>query len=141
MINSRNIADLHPRVQNLARNFIHECEDHGITLLVTSTYRDAESQNALYAQGRTAPGKVVTNAKAGQSFHNWRVAFDVVPIVNGKAVWNDDALWKKIGAIGQECGLEWGGAWKSIHDTPHFQFTGGLKLADFQAGARLPTEA
>lgn len=139
MINSRNIADLHPRVQNLARKFIQECEEHGIKLLVTSTYRDAESQNALYAQGRTVPGKIVTNAKAGQSFHNWRVAFDVVPLVNGKAVWNDDVLWHKIGAIGIECGLEWGGNWK-FKDTPHFQYTGGLKLADFRAGARLAME-
>ena len=141
MINSRNLSDLNPRVEVLARKFIAECEKQGIHLIVTSTYRDAESQNALYAQGRTKPGNKVTNAKAGQSYHNWRVAFDVVPTVNGKAVWDDDALWKRIGAIGQSCGLEWGGAWKSIHDTPHFQFTGGLKLADFQAGAKLEAHA
>lgn len=136
MINSRDIKELHPLVQEKAHAFLAMCKDAGVSVTVTSTYRDAESQNALYAQGRTAPGNIVTKAKGGQSFHNWRVAFDVVPVVNGKAVWNDDALWQKLGDIGVQCGLEWGGNWK-FQDKPHFQFTGGLKLADFQAGAHL----
>ena len=87
MINSRDLKELHPIVQAKAVLFIERCRLAGITLLVTSTYRDFESQNALYAQGRTAAGKKVTNAKGGQSFHNWRVALDVVPLRNGKPVW------------------------------------------------------
>lgn len=138
MINSRNISDLLPQVQPLANAFIEKCKAAGIDVLITSTYRDKESQAALFAQGRTTPGKIVTNARAGQSFHNYRVAFDVVPLRNGKAVWgtaNEDAvLWKKIGAIGVECGLEWAGNWRTFKEFPHFQFTGGLTLADFQAG-------
>lgn len=136
MINSRKIEDLHPHVASLCRKFIEQCKEAGVEVLVTSTYRDHESQNALYAQGRTAPGKIVTKAKGGQSFHNWKVAFDVVPLVNGKAIWNDEGLWRKIGQIGQEVGLEWGGNWK-FQDKPHFQYTGGLTLADFQAGKTL----
>ena len=139
MINSRKIEDLHPHVASLCRKFIERCKEAGVDVLVTSTYRDHESQNALYAQGRTAPGKIVTKAKGGQSFHNHKVAFDVVPLVNGKAIWNDEGLWRKIGQIGQEVGLEWGGNWK-FQDKPHFQYTGGLTLADFQAGKTL-TEA
>ena len=92
MINSRDLKDLHPIVQAKAQAFIHSCKKAGIDVLITSTYRDNESQNALYAQGRTSPGKKVTNAKAGQSWHNYRVAFDFVPIVNGKAQWNDIGL-------------------------------------------------
>lgn len=138
MINSRRIEDLLPQVQPLANAFIEKCKAEGIELLITSTYRDKESQAALFAQGRTAPGKIVTNARAGQSFHNYRVAFDVVPLRNGKPVWgtaNEDAvLWKKIGAIGIQCGLEWAGNWRTFKEFPHFQFTGGLTLADFQAG-------
>ena len=138
MINSRNISDLLPQVQKLANAFIEKCKAAGIDVLITSTYRDKESQAALFAQGRTTPGKIVTNARAGQSFHNYRVAFDVVPLRNGKAAWgtaNEDAvLWKKIGAIGVECGLEWAGNWRTFKEFPHFQFTGGLTLADFQAG-------
>ncbi len=138
MINSRSLDDLLPQVKALAEKFISRCKEEGIDLLITSTYRDKESQAALFAQGRTAPGKIVTNARAGQSFHNYRVAFDVVPLRNGKPVWNtaneDAVLWKKIGAIGKECGLEWAGEWRTFKEFPHFQYTGGLTLADFQAG-------
>jgi peptidoglycan L-alanyl-D-glutamate endopeptidase CwlK len=110
------------------------CKDKGIDVILTSTYRDKESQDALYAQGRTTPGKKVTNAKGGQSMHNWRVAFDVVPVINGKAVWNDDNLWNRVGEIGESVGLEWGGRWSKFIDKPHLQFTQGLTLADFNAG-------
>lgn len=133
MINSRNLNDLHPKVKNLAQAFIKECAQAGIDVLVTSTYRDHESQDALYAQGRTAKGNKVTNAKGGQSFHNWKVAFDFVPIVNGKAIWDDTDLWYKCGRIAEMVGLEWGGRWK-FKDMPHCQFTGGLTLAEFQSG-------
>ena len=76
MINSRSLSDLNPKVAAMCSEFINRCKAEGIDVLITSTYRDAESQNALYAQGRTTPGKKVTNAKGGQSFHNWKVAFD-----------------------------------------------------------------
>ncbi|NDB70468.1 MAG: peptidase M15, partial [Methylocystaceae bacterium] len=84
MINSRKIEDLHPYVAKLCRAFVAACKKEGIDILITSTWRDNEAQNALYAQGRTKPGKKVTNAKAGSSFHNYKLAFDFVPIVNGK---------------------------------------------------------
>lgn len=138
MTNSRKIEDLLPHVQELAKKFIDACHKQGIDLLVTSTYRDKDCQAALYAQGRTSPGKIVTNARAGQSMHNWRVAFDIVPLRNGKPVWStsgaDHSLWETVGHIGQSVGLEWGGNWKSLPDFPHFQATGGLTLADFNAG-------
>lgn len=137
MINSRSIADLHPTVQAKAHAFISACADHGIDVILTSTYRDAESQEALYAQGRTAPGEIVTRARGGQSFHQYRVAFDFVPLVNGKAAWNDDALWQKCGELGESVGLEWAGRWVHMKERAHLQFTGGLTLADFQAGKRL----
>ena len=136
MINSRDLKDLDPYVAGLAKQFIAACKKQGIDLLVTSTYRDNESQDALYAQGRTKAGRIVTNAKAGQSFHNYRIAFDVVPIVNGKPQWNDFRTFQKIGAIGKSVGLDWGGDWKSIKDYPHFQWTGGLSLAQLKAGKR-----
>lgn len=137
MINSRSLTDLNPKVAALCSEFINRCKTAGIDVIITSTYRDAESQNALYAQGRTAPGKKVTNAKAGQSYHNWRVAFDFVPIVGGKAMWNDDDLWIKCGEIAESVGLEWAGRWIKFKEYPHCQYTGGLTLADFQAGKTL----
>ena len=102
---------------------------------MTSTYRDIESQDALYAQGRTTAGSVVTNARGGFSFHNYRCAIDVVPLVNGKPMWDGkDAVWAQIGALGKAAGLEWAGDWKSFKELAHFQYTGGLSLADLNAG-------
>ena len=137
MINSRDLKDLLPIVASKAEAFVAACRAAGIDVLITSTHRDHESQNALYAQGRTTPGRRVTNAKGGQSMHNHRCAFDFVPIVNGKAMWNDARAFKRCGAIAESLGLEWGGRWKSMPDMPHCQYTGGLTLADLQAGRRI----
>ncbi len=138
MINSRNLDDLLPLVRQRVEKFIALCKQEGIDLLVTSTYRDNESQNALYAQGRTAPGRIVTNARAGQSWHNYRCAVDVVPLVNGKPNWNTkDPVWAKVGELGKKAGLEWAGDWKRFKEFPHFQYTGGMTLAQLQAGAKI----
>ena len=135
MINSRKIQDLHPKVATMAMLMIEECKEDGIDIIITSTFRDKESQDALYAQGRTTPGKIVTRARGGQSYHNYRVAFDVVPLKNGKPIWNSsDPVWQQIGAIGKHCGLEWAGDWPSFKEYPHFQYTTGLSIADFQKG-------
>lgn len=145
MLNSRRVCDLHPALQRRCNAFLEACATAGIDVLITSTYRDRESQDALYAQGRTLSGKKVTNAKAGQSMHNWRMAFDVVPMRSGKPVWGtsgtDGELWQTVGKIGESCGLEWGGRWEKLKDLPHFQFTGGLTLADLQSGKTLRGDA
>jgi len=133
MINSRRIEDLLLIVAAKCRAFIDVCEKEGIDVIITSTYRDAESQDALYAQGRTLPGKKVTNVRGGDSFHNHRCAFDFVPVVGGKAVWNDDKTWERCGAIAEKVGLEWGGRWAKFPDKPHCQDTGGLTIAQLKA--------
>ena len=137
MINSRSLADLLPVVEDKVNAFLEMARKEKIDLLVTSTYRDLESQAALYAQGRTAPGRIVTNAKPGQSYHNWRCAVDVVPIVGGKAIWDDDHLWYDIGQLGVAAGLEWAGNWKTFVEYPHFQYTGGLSLSQLQLGGKV----
>ena len=126
--------ELLPLVQKKLNEHKELCAKRGITIQVTSTYRSIEDQDKLYAQGRTAPGNIVTNAKGGQSFHNWRVAYDVVPIVNGKAAWDQEALFYAIGEFGKQCGLEWGGDWTSFKDLPHFQLTFGYTFQDFIDG-------
>ena len=134
MINSRKLSDLLPPVRERAEKFIAAAAREGIEILITSTYRDNESQNALFAQGRTTPGKVVTNAKGGQSFHNHRCAFDFVPMVNGKPAWSDAKLFERCGVIGEQCGLTWAGRWKTFKEMAHMQYTGGMTLADLQTG-------
>jgi peptidoglycan L-alanyl-D-glutamate endopeptidase CwlK len=126
---SRKLSDLHPDIRLLAEKFLDEAEDEGIDVLVTCTYRSGIEQAALYAQGRTAPGKIVTNAKPGESLHNALLngnpgarAFDVVPMVMGKPMWDaDHPHWQKLGEIGKSIGLEWAGEWKRFREYPHFQ--------------------
>ena len=138
MINSRDVKDLVEPVQSRARAFVTACKKQGIDVLITSTYRDYESQNALYAQGRTKAGRRVTNAKGGQSWHNFRCAFDFVPMVNGKAQWNDLRTFRKCGEIAESVGLEWAGRWKgSMVEMAHCQYTGGKTLAQLRAGATI----
>ena len=137
MKSSRSISDLHPIVADLCRKFITECKAQGITILITCTYRDYATQNALYAQGRTKPGRKVTNARGGYSYHNFHVAFDFVPIVNGKAQWHDDHTFTHCGEIGEKLGLEWAGRWIKFKETAHMQLTQGHNLAYFRAGGTL----
>ncbi len=135
MIDSRDIKELVPQVQDLCNQFIAKCQEAGIKVIITSTYRDNEKQTELYNQGRNGnSGRIVTNAKAGQSIHNYRLAFDFCPIIDGETVWNDTLLFIKCGNIGKNLGLTWGGDFKSIKDMPHFEYTNGLTLADLQAG-------
>lgn len=138
MINSRSLDELIPQAKERVDKFIALCKENGIDLLVTSTYRDMESQTALYNQGRTAPGKIVTNAHAGESFHNYRCAVDVVPLVNGKPQWDDsDPVWAKVGELGKQAGLEWAGEWHSFKELAHFQYTGGLTIAQLKSGTAI----
>lgn len=142
MKNSRSLDDLVPSARMRAKAFLELAKTYGIDLLVTSTYRDHEAQAELYAQGRTKPGKIVTNAKPGQSWHNWGCALDVVPLRSGKPVWGttndaDLALWKEVGRLGKSAGLEWAGEWKRFREFPHFQYTGGYTLVDLQNGAKI----
>lgn len=119
---SRLLSDLTPELSKLATLFLAKCRAAGIDVLIYCTYRSPEEQDELYAQGRTKPGKIVTNAKAGQSKHNVRKAFDCVPMLNGKPIWdNSDPVWQKIGEIGESCGLKWAGRWKSFREFPHFE--------------------
>lgn len=114
------IATLHPSVQPYARALMEKAKSVGITIKIISGLRTYEEQNALYAQGRTAPGRIVTNARAGQSNHNFGIAFDIGVFESGQYK-GESPKYKVVGALGVELGLEWGGNWKTIHDEPHFQ--------------------
>ena len=129
MISSRNIDDLLPHVATAARGMIAEAESRfDIELRVTSTYRDFEEQLRL-----CDIRPPVTKAKPGRSWHNWRRAFDVVPVRAGICLWDDASLWADIGALAPKYGLEWGGSWLRFPDRPHFQLTDGLSIADLIA--------
>ena len=109
-----------PELQQLAIQFLDACEAQGIEVVITYGIRSYQEQEALYAQGRTTPGKIVTNAKPGTSLHETGIAFDAAPLVNGKIDWNSH-LFDTMGPIGESVGLVWGGRFKSIVDRPHYQ--------------------
>ena len=93
-------------------------------VFLTCTHRSNEEQTKLYAQGRTAPGKVVTNAKAGQSKHNKKPseAFDVAFRWNGKTDWSSKNFKAFAKMVKEDYPLvKWGGDFKSIVDMPHFE--------------------
>ena len=117
MINSRSTDELSLPARKVCLAQIEGCRKSGIELLITSTFRDAESQNALYAIGRTKDvhKKRVTDAMGGYSWHQYRCAWDVVPLVGGKCVWDDGDLWAEIVRIGKAVGAERGPAWETAH--------------------------
>ncbi|KDE48183.1 hypothetical protein DI43_05840 [Geobacillus sp. CAMR12739] len=135
------LKGVHPVVAAKARQLIEKAYREGINVIVTQGLRTIEEQNELYAQGRTKPGKIVTNAKGGYSYHNFGLAFDFAIMKDdGNISWNVDDKWKRVAQIGKSLGLEWGGDWKSFPDYPHFQYTFGLSLADLRAGKRPPQQ-
>ena len=134
----RAVHELLPTVQVAANEALAECKRLGIDTLVTCTYRTGEEQAELYAQGRTKPGKIVTRAKPGQSFHQYRVALDVYVVEAGKIDWSGTSpKWRKMADIFISQGFEWSGAWKRFKELPHFQMTGGHPLGYFQAGGKI----
>lgn len=109
------------------------------------TLRTFAEQDVLYAQGRTTQGAVVTRAKGGQSWHNYGLAIDIVLLVdndgNGsfetasydtRTDYDNDKVadWMEIVYVFKLYGWEWGGDWVNFKDTPHFQKTFGLTIAE-----------
>lgn len=139
MINSRSLEELNIDVQIKAEAFIRECDARGVPVLVTSTFRDKESQDALYALGRTTPGKIVTNARGGESFHQYRLAFDCYPMIGGKPLWEvfDSAgklfpAWEVMKEAAGSAKLEWAGDWIHFKEYAHFQDSQGLTVKQLQ---------
>lgn len=125
----RDITKLHPELQAKAALLKEECKKQGIFIQFSECLRTTAEQDALYSQGRTAPGTIVTNAKGStySSQHQWGIAVDFYldMDVNGNGTKKDDAfnnstgLFERAGAIAKSIGLGWGGDWTSIKDRPH----------------------
>jgi peptidoglycan L-alanyl-D-glutamate endopeptidase CwlK len=111
------------------------------------TLRTFAEQDALFAQGRSKPGKRVTNARGGQSYHNYGLAIDIVLILdkdkNGTfetAAWDvksdfdgdKKADWMEVVQIFKRYGFEWGGDWKFL-DLPHFQKSFGKSIYELKS--------
>lgn len=129
----KRLLKVHPTLALYIARVAKKLLEQNIQIEVVQGLRTYAEQDALYAQGRTLPGQRVTNAKGGQSNHNFGLAVDVCPFINGQPDWHaPHAIWEAIGAAGKAEGLEWGGDWHSIIDLPHLQLP-GLSIAECQA--------
>lgn len=145
---SRAITDLDPRFQLKCNQFLAQCWAEGINAFITQTYRSNLEQDRDYAQGRTAPGKVITNARAGQSPHNCvditgkpaARAFDfAIKTEEGSVDWNaSDAQWTRAIDIGISLGMVSGSQFHSLKDNPHLEMP-NWKLVEPWNPAQAPT--
>jgi N-acetylmuramoyl-L-alanine amidase len=132
-ISIQRIKQLHPSVRDEVKKIVDKCDEvltGRAKVRIAQGYRTFDEQSALYAQGRTKPGKKVTNAKAGQSVHNYGLAVDIVLIIDGKTAswdtvkdWDNDRVsdWMEVVKVFKDCGWNWGGDWTSFKDLPHFE--------------------
>lgn len=131
------ISTLLPAAQRLCRRSVVAIIERNIDARVLSGTRTYAEQDAIYAQGRTKPGAKVTNARAGQSNHQFGIAWDIGIFQNGRYL-QESTLYNEAGPIGKVPGVEWGGDWRSMKDRPHFQLATGMKLSEvrkkFEAG-------
>lgn len=144
------INKLHPKLRAEVTKIVEEIESKltgNAKMRLTQGLRTIAYQNSLYAQGRTTKGSIVTNAKGGQSLHNYGLATDFCLIIDGKTMsynevkdYDADGIadWKEVVNTFKSHGWFWGGDFKSIKDSPHFEKTFGKTwktlLADYNAG-------
>lgn len=120
----KRLDKVHPELSKRVRELIEAFAARGIQVEVVQGLRTFAEQDALFAQGRTKPGPIVTRARGGQSNHNYGLACDLCPFVNGKPDFTTTATYVAIGAEAVKLGLEWGGSWKKFVDLPHVQVPG-----------------
>ncbi len=133
--NDRLISQLDPRMQQPVIDLINRSEKElGTRIFILESYRSIETQAAYYAQGRTTPGAIITHAKPGYSFHQFRLAIDVYPTTpKGNPDFNRIPSAGVVN-IAKQLGLEWGGKWAGKkQDNPHFQMTFGMTIAQVRA--------
>lgn len=136
-ISSQRAQKLHPFIKISVMELLSACYAKNVPIRIVQGFRTIEEQNALYSQGRTLPGKIITNAKGGDSWHNYGLAIDFCLLRSGNEIsWNreEDADhdgqkdWHEVVDLFIAKGFEWGGNWTSFPDYPHFQKTMGLTI-------------
>lgn len=113
----KNLATVQPQLQRLGRELLRRLEAEGLTFKVTSGNRTQAEQDALYAQGRTKPGPVVTWTR--KSRHIGGRAIDLTLFSGKNPIW-ESPKYDRAGEVGEQLGLVWGGRWKT-KDKPHFE--------------------
>ncbi|QLC26661.1 M15 family metallopeptidase [Parasphingopyxis algicola] len=128
----KNISGLRPDAQELARKSLMAVRTAGIDARIISGTRTYAEQDELYRQGRSRPGRIVTNAQGGQSWHNFGLAWDIGIFVDG-AYQTAAEPYKAAAAHGKVSGVSWGGDWLRFKDFPHYFQTTALGMAQLRA--------
>ena len=134
------IGTAHPKIRaNMlaAYNEAVKVTPVGVHPYIDEVLRTFKRSNELYAQGRTKPGSIVTNAPGGSSYHNYGLALDFHLQINGKDVWPNnfraDKNWMKVVEVFKKYGFTWGGDFKTIIDAPHFEMSLGYSVKQLLA--------
>ena len=125
---TRLLSSLEPITEEKIRRLIAASAAVGLEVYVVTAYRTYPEQDALFSQGRTSPGNKVTNARGGESWHNFGRAVDLAfEDEMGKPDWDRPMdQWKLLGAMGEMIGLEWGGKFEGLGDYGHFHYSAGM---------------
>lgn len=117
---ARDITQLHPRLQEKIAELKELCKKENLSIGIGECFRSVAEQDALYAQGRTKPGNIISNAKGStySSQHQWGISFDFFKNIKGHE-YDDTAFFNRVGALAKSIGLAWGGDWKNPVDKPH----------------------
>jgi peptidoglycan L-alanyl-D-glutamate endopeptidase CwlK len=141
------ITGLHPVVAESEKLLVRKAARRGIEIVITHGFRSNEEQDALFNQGRSIAGNIVTNAQGGESYHNYGLAIDfALRTPEGDVVWdmerddngNGQADWMEVVELAKELGFTWGGDWANFPDYPHLQMDFGLSINDLKRGKRPP---
>lgn len=115
-----NLTTANPELKDKENELIKRCQEEGINIRVTEDVRSVDTQNEYYNSGKNVTG--VSGSNYGSN-HQWGIAFDVYVNTDSNTTEYDEETYERVGQIGKELGLEWGGDWKE-YDTPHFQLSG-----------------
>ena len=141
---SRKIEDLHPLIQPKAYLLIKMAkEEANLDITIYRTRVTWEEQDVIYAQGRTKPGVVVTNARGGESYHNYSLALDFAILKPGSSIidWSgkcdvdgdQEPDYQEVGKLGEDIGFEWGARFTSMKgDLGHLQMSFGLTIRELR---------
>lgn len=119
------ISHLYPPFEARIDALLKAAHEEGLDVGLHTGFRSWEEQDRLYAQGRTTKGNKVTNAKGGQSWHQYGIAADIVFREKGKWSWSPKHDWDRLDEIGISLGLVKGPKW----DRPHFEWARKMSLA------------
>jgi len=121
----RDLSALHPRLRDAVPKILAAMAAIGYPMMVTDTLRTTAEQQKLYAQGRTAPGPIVTRSDGLIKRSNHQAqpdgfghAVDCCFVVSGAPSWDYHLPWKAYGALAEALGFHWGG---DFGDMPHVE--------------------